>query len=195
MDTDKLCEALARRLAKVDNYPLTVKNFTYKSGKKRVPAAPVASLSFEGSGEDGFPFVLQIYDEHVNLYVGDIAATIGYCLIGATPATVADQLITLLRLLANGQISIMSAARRGWRGRPYNVEILLSEDPERTKSVTSLVNFSWRGCRPGMLGRHKVRITANDAVSGMVRVPDDFFLYGHLPKGTVFAPCVPPISK
>jgi len=186
---------MERRLASVNKYPLTVKNFTYKPDKKRLEAAPVASLSYEGSGTEGFAFAVQLYDEHMNLYAGNMAASFNYVLLGDTPAKVADQITWLLQLMSNGQITIMSSVRRGLRGRPYSVELLLSEDPARMKPVVSLVNFAWRGKRPGLLTRHRITVQANSALTGVAKVPENFFLYQRFPRGTVFAPVVPPIGR
>lgn len=186
---------MERRLAKINKYPLTAKNFTYKPDKERLEAAPIASLSYEGSGAEGFAFAVQLYDEHLNLYAGNMAASFDYALLGDTVAKVADQITWLLQLMSNGQITIMSTVRRGLRGRPYSVELLLSEDPARLKPVVSLVNFAWRGKRPGLLSRRRVIVQANDALSGVAKVPASFFLYQRFPRGTVFAPVVPPIGR
>jgi hypothetical protein len=183
MKVPALEQLLSRRLAKIDLYPLTPGNF--QKGELVYICHP------EGKG---FSFALRLHDAGADLQIEGMAATFPYELLGATPAAVADQLIVLLGTLSNGQISILTN-RLGLYGRPFVVELLISEGSDRQQSVSGAVNFSL-GSRRRSLWPHSKRVEQkfNYLIHGLVKVPEDFFLYRSAPLETQFAP-VPDLAS
>jgi hypothetical protein len=177
MKVPTLQQLLSRRLAKIDLFPLTSTNL--KNGELTYICHP------EGHG---FSFALRLQEESFDLQIESMAASFPYELLGSTATAVANQLIVLVCLLANGQISILTR-RLGMHGRPFAVELLISEGADRKQSVAGVVNFALGSRHRSFWPQSKrVEQKSNYLIHGLAKVPEDFFLFQPSPLETQFAP-------